>query len=63
MTVYKQLCSNADGLLLAGQRPSSSTVATGSAELDLCLLRDCQSIIDLDAEIPYGAFALGVPEQ
>lgn len=33
------------------------------ADLDVDLLRDRQSVLDLDAEVPDGAFQLGMPEQ
>jgi hypothetical protein len=46
-----------------GQRPSSPAVATSTAELHLSLLSDLQRIVNLDAEIPDGAFQLCVSEQ
>ena len=36
---------------------------TGLTELHFCLLRDLQSIVDLDPEVPDRAFELRVPEQ
>jgi hypothetical protein len=36
---------------------------TDSARLHFCLLCDLQRIVDLDAEIPHGAFELRVPKQ
>jgi hypothetical protein len=49
--------------LLAGQRPSNPAVATLLANLQLRLLGDLQSIVDLDTEVPDGTFELRVPEQ
>jgi hypothetical protein len=49
-------------LLLVGQRPSNSAVATGTTRLDLGLLGDLWGIVNFDAEIPDGTFKLGMPE-
>jgi hypothetical protein len=38
-------------------------VATSLVGLRLCLLGDLQSIVDLDPEIPDGAFELRMSEQ
>ena len=48
---------------MAGQRPSSWAAATSTARLNLGLLGDLQCIVNLDAEIPDGAFELRVPKQ
>jgi hypothetical protein len=50
-------------LELAGQRPSCMAVATSRPRLHLGLLCDLQRIVDLDAEIPDGAFELGMPKE
>jgi hypothetical protein len=34
-----------------------------AAGLDLCLLGDLEGVIDLDPEISYGAFELGMSKQ
>src|SRR6266581_1161893 len=44
-----------EGRVLAGQRPSSPTAATSLLGLNLRLLRNLQSIVNLDAEIPDSA--------
>jgi len=48
--------------LLAGQRPSIPAVATGRPRLHFSLLRDFQRVVDLDPEVPNGAFKLRVAE-
>ena len=49
--------------VMAGQRPTGSAVATGLAWLDLRLLRDLERIVDLDPEVPHGAFKFRVAKQ
>src|SRR5438128_12478499 len=41
----------------------SLAVATNSVDLHLRLLGDLQSVVDLDSEIPDGAFKFRVPKQ
>ena len=52
-----------DRLLLAGERPSRSAVATCLTGLHLRLLSNLQSIVDLDPKIPDGAFKFRVAKQ
>jgi hypothetical protein len=54
---------DAQRLVMAGLRPSSSAVATSTTELHLGLLGDLQCIVDLDSEIPNGAFEFGMAEE
>jgi hypothetical protein len=42
-----------------GQRPSFPAVATGTARLQLSLLRDLQRVVDLDAEVSDWSRATG----
>jgi hypothetical protein len=51
------LCSDRP---LLGLRPSKSPAATSLQRLNLRLLGHFQSVVDLDAEIPDGAFEFGV---
>ena len=43
-------------------RPSRSAVATSRSRSHVCLLGDFKSIVDLDSEIPDGAFKFCVTE-
>jgi len=40
-----------------------SALPGGPGASDVDLIRDCQGVIDLNAEIPDRAFDLGMPEQ
>jgi hypothetical protein len=49
------------GRLLADKRPFQNIYRPIS--LDFCLLRNLKRVVDFDAEIPYSAFELGMPQQ
>jgi len=52
-----KLGAEAEGLQLAGLRPSGSAVATSLAGLHLSLLGDLQRVVDLDAKVSDGALS------